>query len=59
MKPLTLEMAIEKEMTPIQCVQYYRPDLSEKECRRYLWQFTCFPLDNKKMLDQLNEQLNK
>ena len=60
MKPLTLETAIKKEMTPTDCVQYYRPDWSKDDCFIYLWEYTMFPLGSiKRVLDQLNEHLNK
>jgi hypothetical protein len=57
-EPLTLEQAIERRYTPIDCVKYYRPNWTNKQCDVYLWENTCYPMSNEILLEQLNKQLN-
>jgi hypothetical protein len=59
MKPLTIEYAIENKLSPTDCVKYFKPNWSEKECSHYLWENTCFPFSNEKMIESLNEQFLK
>lgn len=57
MKPLTLEYAIEHKFTPIDCVKYFKPNWCNVGCEEFLWNFTCYPFSNERMIEQLNQQL--
>jgi hypothetical protein len=56
MKPLTIEHAIENNFTAIECVKYFKPDWSDKECDFILWEDTCYPFDFEAMITQLNNK---
>lgn len=59
MTTLTLAYAIENKFTPVDCVNYFKPNWTEYECREYLWSFTCYPFSNEQMIEQLNKQLTE
>lgn len=50
---LTLENAVEKKLTPVQCVQYYYPKADDVKANDILWEQTCFPFDMETTLGQL------
>lgn len=57
--PLTIEYAIENKFTPIDCVKYFAPEMSDDDCDMYLWECTCYPFSVEIMINQLNEQFLK
>jgi len=50
---LTIEMAIRDNLTNIECVKYYFPDITDLQADNILWEETCFPFDTEVMLSQL------
>jgi hypothetical protein len=59
MTSLTLAYAIENKFTAVDCVKYFKPNWTLEECSEYLVSFTCYPFDNKQMINQLNKQLTE
>lgn len=59
MEKLTLKYAKDNNFTPIDCVRYFNPKCTDKECDFYLWEFTCFPFDTETMINQLNNKFIK
>lgn len=54
MNPLTLKHAIENNFTAIDCVKYFKPDWTDKECDFHILEFTCYPFSTEIMIEQLN-----
>jgi hypothetical protein len=54
MNKLTIEQAA--NFTPIQCVKYFRPEWSNKECFFFLHQINSFNYSKQALIDLLNER---
>lgn len=59
MNPITLQHAIDNKFTAVDCVRYFKPDWTDKECDFYLWEHTCFPFSMEVMIEQLNKYFVK
>jgi glutamate racemase len=60
MKPLTIEYAIEHKLTAIDCVRYFKPELSIEQCDIFIWECTAFPFSKLEgLINQLNEHFIK
>ena len=57
-KRLTVKKALKLNYTPIDCVRFYRPEISDKEAENILWKHTCFPFDTEIALKQLYNLFN-
>ncbi len=55
-EPLTEGHAIKNKFTGIDCVKYFNPDWTDKDCDFHLWNETCFPFSTTIMIDQLNKE---
>lgn len=55
MTPLTLEHAVENNMTAADMVWYFDPDLPSVDVDFILWEQTCFPFSDEQTIAQLNE----
>jgi len=59
MNELTIDTALEKKFTWIDCVKYYWPDKDDDFCDYLLWNETCFPFDGQMTLKQLYKLYTK
>ena len=55
-KPLTENHAIKNKFSGVDCIKYFNPKWSDKECDDYLWDETCFPFSTTILIAQLNEE---
>lgn len=56
---LKTEYTIKHNLTPKECVRYFKPDWDDKMCDTYLWENTCFPMSIEATIEQLNKQFIK
>jgi len=54
-EPITIEYILENKLTPVQCVQYFKPEWTVEQCDFFVWEQTCFPFDTVSFIKQLNE----
>jgi hypothetical protein len=60
MKPLTLTYATKNNFRLIDCVKYFKPDWSDKECDVFIWEHTCYPFSTShQLIKELNNKFLK
>ncbi len=52
---LTKKYCIANKFTPIDCVRYFKPKITNKEADFILFELTCFPLSISRTIKQLND----
>lgn len=56
MEALTKKYALENKFTPIDCVKYFKPEITDEEADFIIWEETCFPFSTDEMIKQLNDK---
>ena len=55
---LTADIAINCKMSPIDCVRYYKEEISDEEADFIIWEKTCYPISTEVFLKQLYNIFN-
>ena len=55
MDKLTTKHVIDNKFTGIDCIKYFKPDVSNEYADDIIWNETCFPFSTEIMINQLNK----